>query len=217
MIARALGAFALVASAGFATPWTAPGNNSEHVAVAADAAPSLHDAVENAAHRHVPGAAGQTWVLDSIQRSSPDIDGSAFIVASGRIMASDGAGTQVRLSGRYRPDTGEVSRVSYRLQAASPRPVVADAAGGWTLQQAVQHAFGEVLPDQPMQFVLSSAQSSRVEGGGRRFDGAGIGTWGEGDARFVAFTLTLSARGEMVVFDYRAEGQGDGLEFLARD
>lgn len=215
MIARALVALALVASVGFATPWTSPEAAGERSAQAPAVDPllRLHRAVEQATHRHVPGAAGSGWVLHGVKRSEPGIDGREFIVATGVITAAGAPDTMMRLTGRYDPDTGELTRVSYKLHSSTPTAPSRDA--GWSLQRAVQQAFAEVLPDQSIHFALASAQSSRVEGGGRRFEGSGIGTWADSDARFVAFTLTMSARGEMVEFDYRTQGPGEDAVAVA--
>ena len=103
--------------------------------------------------------------------------------------------------------------------APAPAPAAAPAASpvdaDLGVQRAVQQAFGEVLPDQPMHFALDSVQASPVDGGGQRFEGSGLGTFGEGDGRFVAFTLTLSARGELVEFDYSTATPADGAEKIA--
>lgn len=96
----------------------------------------------------------------------------------------------------------ELDRVSYRLQPSEQPPD--GAVSGGKVQRAVNYAFSQVLPDDQVAFALESAQSRRVEGGGHQFDGDGIATWRDGDARFVAFTMTLSARGELVEFDYSA-------------
>ena len=93
------------------------------------------------------------------------------------------------------------SRVAYTLEA--PEAPVADAA--WSVELAVQQALSAQLPGQQVGFALDSAQSTRLEDGGRRFEGFGIGTWGNGEARFVSFTLALSADGQPVAFDYGAE------------
>ena len=214
MIARALGVFALVASVGLATPWMAPTPAGAAVAPATVVSPEqrLHDAVEAATQRSVPGAAGSGWVLHGVERSAPGIDGREAVVATGVITTPGAPDTRVRLTGRYDADTGTLARVSYKLQPAARLAQVPTV--DWSVQQAVQQAFGEVLPDQPMRFALESAQSSRVDGGGRRFDGAGIGTWGK-DARYVAFTMTLSARGELVEFDYSTPGQEEPAPYVA--
>ena len=212
---RALAALALVASVGFVTPSKEPASAAGRAApvIATDPLTRLETAVENAAYRHVPGASGSGWVPFGVERSEPGVDGRQFVVATGVITTAGAPDTRVRLTGRYDPSTGELVRVSYKLQPATPS--VPEAGTGWSVQQAVQHAFGEVLPDQTMRFALDSAQSSRVEGGGRRFEGSGIGTWADGDARFVAFTLTLSARGELVEFDYSTQGRGEEAGYLA--
>lgn len=214
MIARALAALALVASVGFVTPANEPAPTvGTTIAIAANPATRLQDAVESAAYRHVPGASGSRWVPFSVTRSTPGMDGREIIVATGVITTAGAPDTRVRLTGRYDPATGELARVSYKLQPAMP--AVREVGAGWSVQQGVQQAFAEVLPDQPMVFALESAQSSRVEGGGRRFEGSGIGTWRDGDARFVAFTLTLSVRGELVEFDYSTADPGQDAEYVA--
>ena len=212
VIARALGALALVASVGFVTPLSAPSPALAAV-VAADPQVRLHDAVENATQHHVPGASDSAWVLHAVERSEPGLDGREFVVATGVISTAGAPDTRVRLSGHYNPGTGQLARVSYRLQPSTPD--VRDAGAGWSVQHAVEQAFGEVLPDQPMKFALDSAQSSRVEGGGRRFEGSGIGTFDDGDPRFIAFTMTLSSRGEMVEFDYSTTTPADEADQLA--
>ena len=209
-----MGVIALVASVGLTTPWPSPEAAAPAAAtVALSPEARLHDAVEAATHRHVPGAAGSDWVLHGVKRSAPGLDGRESLVATGVITTAGAPDTRVRLTGLYDPASGQLARVGYRLQPAArlaPAPTV-----DWSVQQAVQDAFGEVLPDQAVRFALESAQSSRVEGGGRRFDGAGIGTWGDDDARFVSFTMTLSSRGELVEFDYSTQGNQDESGYVA--
>jgi len=215
VIARGLAALVLIACVGFVAPSAEPAREAgvTKAGIAADPVTRLEDAVENAAYRHVPGAAGSSWVPFGVERSEPGMDGREFIVATGVITTAGAPDTRVRLTGHYDPANGELVRVSHKLQPAKPESP--SQGSGWSVQQAVQHAFGEVLPDDGILFALDSAQSSRVEGGGRRFDGSGIGTWGDGDARFVAFTLTLSARGELVEFDYSTQGRGEDAGYLA--
>lgn len=94
-------------------------------------------------------------------------------------------------------------------------PTAASAQAGVDVQQAVQQAFGEVLPDQRMHFAMDAAQASPVDGGGQRFEGSGIATFNEGEAQFVAFTLTLSSRGELVEFDYSAASTVEDADQMA--
>jgi hypothetical protein len=214
VIARVLGALALVASIGLVAPRAEPARPGEPVVViAADPLVRLQDAVEMATQHHVPGASGSDWVLHGLERSDRGLGGREFIVATGAITTAGAPDTRVRLSGRYDPSTGRLERVSYQLQPATP--TAPPEGSGWNVQRAVQAAFGEVLPDEPMHFALDSAQSSRVEGGGRRFEGSGIGTFREGDARFIAFTMTLSVRGELVEFDYSTASPADDAEQVA--
>lgn len=214
MIVRALGALALAASVGLVMPWSQPAPPAEVVTfTAADPVVRLQDAIESATHHHVPGASESDWVLHGLERSEAGLGGGEFIVATGVITTAGAPDTRVRLSGHYDPGSGQLDRVSFRLQPAA-RDAMA-AGPGWSIQRAVEQAFGQVLPDEPMHFALDSAQSSRVDGGGRRFEGSGIGTFPEGDARFVAFTLTLSARGEMVEFDYSTASPADDADQMA--
>ena len=101
-----------------------------------------------------------------------------------------------------------VASVGYATPWTKPAMTDIPPTPGWSLKQAVEKAFAEVLPDDRMAFALESAQSSRVEGGGHRFEGSGIGTWGEGDTRFIVFTMTLSSQGELVEFDYGSQAGG---------
>lgn len=215
MIARALGALALAASVGFMMPWNSAPSDTAVIAptTAADPLMQLQGAVELATRRHVPGVSDSGWVLHGIERSEPGLGGSEFIVANGVVTTAGAPDTRVRLTGHYDPGTGRLERVSYRLQPATAEPRA--AGGGWNVQRAVEQAFVQVLPDEPMHFALDTAQSSRVEGGGRRFEGSGIGTFTPGDARFIAFTMTLSARGEMVEFDYRTQAPADDAAQVA--
>lgn len=221
-------ALALVGSVLVAAPWTlhtkaadetrmlAPVSPAADDSAADDPVARLHAAIEDATRRQVPGTAGSGWVLHSLDRSDASLGGYEHIVATGVITTAGAADTLLRLSGSYDPGTGSLSRVSYRLQADDePAREAAATTATWSVQKAVQHAFSEVEPDAGVVFALDSAQSTRVEGGGRRFDGSGIGTWGQGDARFVAFTMTVSRDGELVAFDYSAEGGAVGADYVA--
>lgn len=228
MSARVLAVLTLAASIGLALPGTGP----EPAAFAAtpmdaaadEAAPvaydvsltGLHSAVEAAVRSHVPGFAGKHWELQRLDHSDPDADGARRVVATGVVDGEDAPATGVQLTGRYDPATGELTRVGYRLQAAdaaAPDPQADDTLRpdpAWSVQQAVQLALSESMPGHTVRFALDSAQSVRLDDGGRRFEGFGIGTWGSGGARFVAFTLVLSPDGEATAFDYgTASDEGD--------
>lgn len=219
MIGRVLGLVALGASVGLAEPHLSapakPALHEERVATVATATPRearLHAAIEAALQANVPGMAGRHWVLHDLQGADGAPEAPAFIVATGVVTTPGAPDTQVRLTGRFDPGTGALQRVSYRLQPtpAGAHVEPASAEAGWSVQDAVNHAFTQVLPDERVAFALDSAQSTRVAGGGRRFDGSGIGTWNQSEARFVAFTMTLSATGELVAFDYSTAGEGTG-------
>lgn len=217
MIARALGLLALSAAIGVALPEGRTQAADQPADPAATAAVNpdlrLQTAIEDALLAHVPGAAGRNWVLQQLEREDTATGQPAFVVATGVLGTAGAPDTQVRLSGRFDPATGRLRGVSYRLQAPDAEPVAAPATGEsrWNVQAAVNHAFTQVAPDERIAFALDSAEASRVEGGGRRFDGTGIGTWDAGEARHVAFTLTLSAAGELVAFDYSTAEGGSPL------
>jgi hypothetical protein len=207
--ARALGSLALAVSMGLASPWwRAPPPAAPAAAASAPDLPGptpeqrLHDAVESAARRHVPGAAGEDWRLDRIDVSDIGDGGVQHIVASGLLASAGDVGTKVRLSGRYDSAAGELSRVSYRLLPAS-RPLP-EPGPAWNLQQAVQQSLAKAHPGVGVSFALDSAQGSRLERGGRRFEGFGLAVV-DGETRFVAFTLDLSAQGQSLAFDFGPE------------
>ena len=222
-MARGLAALALAASLGLVAPGApdtaaAPTDRAgaAEVAVAVDPTRQLHAAIEAAIHAHVPGAAGRDWVLGRVALTDAPSGAAQYVVATGIVAAPGARDTQVRLTGRYDPAGGGMDRVSYRLEPIAA--AASDRSTEWTLQRAVNYAFSQVLPDEQVAFALESAQGSRVDGGGRRFEGAGIGTWADGEARFVSFAMTLSARGELVEFDYSTPDDfaaGQDLPFVA--
>jgi hypothetical protein len=217
MTARAFGALTLVASIGLASPWLGapePAAPSDPAPVAMSAPPAasavteeprLHEAVAAAALRHIPGAAGNDWQHDRIDVTDADDAGVQHIVATGTLSAGGDTGTRVRLSGRYDAADGRLSRVSYRLlPAAREIPEPASAAPGWSLEHAVQQSLAQAHPESDVRFALNSAQASRLERGGRRFEGFGLAVM-DGETRFVAFTLDLSAQGQSLAFDFGPE------------
>lgn len=215
MIGRALGIVALVTSAAVAAPWIHPADADGLAPVAApreasspaspDPLARVHAAVEEATARHIPGALGSGWVLHRLEQSDPALDGTTRIVASGIIAAPGGPGTNVRLTGRYDDASGQLDRVSYRLHTPAARQHGRPGSEGeasWSVQSAVRQALADAAAEPGLQFALDSAQSLRLEDGGRRFEGHGIGLWQDGEPRFVTFTLQLSADGQPVAFDY---------------
>ena len=218
-MARGLAALALAASLGLVAPGApdtaavpADAARAAEAATPVDPTTQLHAAIEAAIHAHVPGAAGRDWVLGRVALTDAPSGAAQYIVATGVVAAPGARDTRVRLTGRYDPDGGGMDRVSYRLEPAGP--AASDNATEWSLQRAVNYAFSQVLPDEEVAFALESAQASRVEGGGRRFEGAGIGTWADGEARFVSFAMTFSARGDLVEFDYSTPDEFAGAQDL---
>lgn len=99
--------------------------------------------------------------------------------------------------------------------ALAGNAVALSAQADSRVAHAVQRAFADVLPDQPMRFALDTSQESPVAGGGRRYEGSGIATFNDGDPRFVSFTMTLSVRGELVEFDYSTTPRTDDADYVA--
>lgn len=104
------------------------------------------------------------------------------------------------------------ARAPDSLAGSASREAVAAA---WTLQSAVQQQLRTGLGGTDVAFSLVSAQSTRLDRGGRRFDGAGLALLDEGDTRFVAFTLSLDADGQVTGFDYGLAAGGETQEELA--
>lgn len=229
MSARTIAVLALAVSIGVAAPWIAhepvaaavpmdvasfDGNDLPH----ANDIPlaGMHAAVNAAVQTHVPGVSGNDWALHRLEHSDPDAEGVRRVVAQGIIATPGAPDTAIHLTGRYDPATGELTKLTYRLRP-SVVPVSASLDTGatgpattWSVELAVQQALSESLPGQEVRFALDSAQATRVPGGGRRFEGFGIGSWGDGQARFVAFTLVLSDDGQPVRFDYGTEADDVG-------
>jgi len=168
------------------------------------AAARVQAAVERAASRHVPGASGRGWVLHQLDQSGPRADGTRRIVARGLLGTPGDPGTHLKMTGIYDPEADVLRRVSYELKAPAQTkpPRETGLAPAWSVQSAVQQAMADAAADPSARFALDSAQSLRLEDGGRRFEGVGIGRVQGGEAMFVSFTLELSRDGETVGFDY---------------
>lgn len=104
------------------------------------------------------------------------------------------------------------SRSPDALTGAEQRAAVAP---GWTVQGAVQDQLRTELADTQVDFSLVSAQTTRLEHGGRRFDGAGLAQLDGSETRFVAFTLSLDADGEISNFGYGLAAGGETDEVVA--
>ena len=217
MTARAFGALTLAVSVGLASPWLqapepAPDPQpytQEHAAVATPQQ-RLQAAVEAAARRHIPGAAASRWTLDRLDLSEFDDSGAQHVVATGSIAEPGAPETRVRLSGHYDPENGAVSRVRYRLLPAARLAPDLSQAPAWSLQEAVEQSLAKAHPEATVRFALDSAQASRLDRGGRRFEGFGLAML-NGETRFVAFTLDLSAQGQSLAFAFGPETDAEDL------
>lgn len=98
------------------------------------------------------------------------------------------------------------------LPGAAQRAAVAP---GWTVQDTVQDQLRHELDGTDVAFSLVSAQTTRLEYGGRRFDGAGLAQLDGAETRFVAFTLSLDADGEVSHFGYGLAASGETEEVVA--
>ncbi|GAB2664810.1 hypothetical protein [Arenimonas aestuarii] len=88
-------------------------------------------------------------------------------------------------------------------------------APGWTVQASVQDQLRAELTGTDVAFSLLSAQATRLDQGGRRFDGAGLARLGGHDTRFVAFTLSLDPDGRVTAFHYGLAAGGETDDVLA--
>lgn len=212
MTARAFGALTLAVSVGLASPWLGGGQpeapapmTAATLATPASPQARLRTAVETAVRQNIPGAAASDWTPDRLDLSDSDPAGMQHLVATGTLATPGAPETRVRLSGRYDGSAGTLSRISYRLlpggHLAPDRTVSAPA---WSLQDAVEQSLAQAHPESTVRFALDSAQASRLERGGRRFEGFGLAVM-DGDTRFVAFTLDLSAQGQSLAFDFGPE------------
>ena len=205
-------AAAVLASTSGVTPANAAGpavTREASPATSASPIARVKAAVERAASLQIPGTRGRGWVLHQLDQSEPRADGSRRIVARGVIGTPGDPGTHVKMVGLYDPAAGVLRWVSYELKAPAQSPPARDAdlAPAWSVQSAVQQALAEATRDPSARFALDSAQSLRLEDGGRRFDGVGIGHLRGGEATFVSFTLQLSPDGETIAFDYGLQEQ----------
>jgi hypothetical protein len=219
MTARAFGALTLAVSVGLASPWLQapePARDPQVQAEVAVATPQqrLHAALEAAARRHIPGAAASRWTLDRLDLSELGDGGAQHVVATGSIAEPGAPQTRVRLSGHYDPAEGAVSRVRYRLLPAARLAPDVSQAPAWSLQDAVEQSLAKAHPEATVRFALDSAQASRLDRGGRRFEGFGLAMLDD-ETRFVAFTLDLSAQGQSLAFAFGPETDAEDLASAA--
>ena len=91
----------------------------------------------------------------------------------------------------------------------------AGVAPGWTVQSSVQEQLRAELTGTDVAFSLVSAQATRLDQGGRRFDGAGLAQLDGGEVRFVSFSLSVDPDGRVSAFDYGMATSGETDDVLA--
>jgi len=139
---------------------------------------------------------------------SPARDRSRTLMGLGSLVAV--AGLALALSANVGATAPQ--RSPDALAGAGQRAAVAP---GWTVQSTVQDQLRHELAGTDVAFSLVSAQTTRLEYGGRRFDGAGLAQLDGRETRFVAFTLSLDADGEVSHFGYGLAASGETEEVVA--
>lgn len=115
------------------------------------------------------------------------------------LAANVGATTRTQAPGS--PHAGDASRGSM--------------APDWTVQSSVQDQLRADLAGTDVAFSLVSAQATRLDEGGRRFDGAGLAQLDGQETRFVAFSLSVDLDGHVSAFDYGMATSGETDDVLA--
>ena len=114
--------------------------------------------------------------------------------------------------------------LSANVGATAPQPAPDSLAGGssreavapgWTVQSSVQEQRSAKLSGTDVAFSLVSAQATRLDQGGRRFDGAGLAQLDGEEVRFVSFSLSVDPDGRVSAFDYGMATSGETDDVLA--
>ncbi|HEY9143811.1 MAG TPA: hypothetical protein VIM90_07255 [Arenimonas sp.] len=114
--------------------------------------------------------------------------------------------------------------LSANVGATAPQPAPDSLAGGssreavapgWTVQSSVQEQLSAKLSGTDVAFSLVSAQATRLDQGGRRFDGAGLAQLDGEEVRFVSFSLSVDPDGRVSAFDYGMATSGETDDVLA--
>lgn len=114
--------------------------------------------------------------------------------------------------------------LSANVGATAPRTAPDSLAGGssreavapgWTVQSSVQEQLRAKLTGTDVAFSLVSAQATRLDEGGRRFDGAGLAQLDGEEVRFVSFSLSVDPDGRVSAFDYGMATSGETDDVLA--
>lgn len=114
--------------------------------------------------------------------------------------------------------------LSANVGATAPQPAPDSLAGGssreavapgWTVQSSVQEQLSAKLSGTDVAFSLVSAQATRLDQGGRRFDGAGLAQLDREEVRFVSFSLSVDPDGRVSAFDYGMATSGETDDVLA--
>ncbi|WP_188665712.1 hypothetical protein [Arenimonas soli] len=86
---------------------------------------------------------------------------------------------------------------------------------GWTVQASVQEQLRADLAGTKVAFSLVSAQATRLDRGGRRFEGSGLAQLDGRETRFVSFSLSVDLDGRVSAFDYGMATSGETDDVLA--
>ncbi|WP_374602950.1 hypothetical protein [Arenimonas sp.] len=91
----------------------------------------------------------------------------------------------------------------------------AAVAPGWTVQSTVEDHLSADLAGKDVAFSLVSAEATRLDQGGRRFDGSGLAQLDGQETRFVSFSLSVDVDGSVSAFDYGMATGGEVEDVLA--
>lgn len=127
--------------------------------------------------------------------------GKLAAVAGLALVLAANVGAATRTQAPDSPHAGDASRGS--------------VAPGWTVQSSVQDQLRADLAGTDVAFSLVSAQATRLDEGGRRFDGAGLAQLDGQETRFVSFSLSVDPDGRVSAFDYGMATSGETDDVLA--
>ncbi|MFH1599919.1 MAG: hypothetical protein ABIH12_06575 [Pseudomonadota bacterium] len=157
------------------------------------------------------------WAAQSFAPRAPAATAAPPSPTRSRSRALMGLGTLAAVAGL-------ALALSANVGATAPQPAPDSLAGGssreavapgWTVQSSVQEQLSAKFSGTDVAFSLVSAQATRLDQGGRRFDGAGLAQLDGEEVRFVSFSLSVDPDGRVSAFDYGMATSGETDDVLA--
>lgn len=136
----------------------------------------------------------------------------------GQVPAPMGLGKLAAAAGLALVLAGHAGAASTTRAPDSPHAggaALATATPGWTVQSSVQEQLRADLAGTRVAFSLVSAQATRLDRGGRRFEGSGLAQLNGRETRFVSFSLSVDLDGRVSAFDYGMATSGETDDVLA--